>query len=57
MSKNDNKAKGDFTPGANLDPRQIGLVMSFLATKGANCTETINNMRKWFADTEKVQNS
>jgi len=56
MSENNASTKGDFTPGANLNPRQIGMVMSFLATKGANNTETINNMQKWFADAEKVQN-
>lgn len=46
--------KGPEDFGAGLDPVRAGLIGQFLECKGADSTETIANMKKWFYHAGKV---
>lgn len=45
-------ASGDFTEGAKLSQSQIDPILAFTQAKGANNTETLNNLREIVQQTE-----
>lgn len=42
------KPKGDFTPGAKLEPWQIERVLAFISCKGTTNDETLRRMAEFF---------